>query len=545
MDLIDQRTKGIMERCKANAKKAGLSFQDESLEYIVTNRDLLDLAPKNMIPTLYDYWVHDVRVLQERKMYELYPNNPFETVINTRPAISFYNDNNPDWLNVMIFYHVLGHIDFFQNNYFFRHTWGDDFAGVALADKRLIAELRAEKGRWADYIIEFSRGIDNIVGYYSKLSELNYPEEITASKKINFYFDIFLSNIKKISSNEYFKEIERYNKCKSDFPDMHETIFFSETEKKYPEFETLFNKELTEKQYKRSPSDLLEYLSSNSKFLNEKSNKWMKSIIEIVRKTALYFEPQIRTKIFNEGWSSYWHEKLFHEDESIAGHEVDFARVNSQVMSLPRAGLNPYALGWRLLMYIEELADRGKITYEFEKIRNIEQRKKYDKNSGSGLDYIFMLRENYNDFMLINYFVDQDFVDKYNLFVVGRRMNPMRGVWEYYIKSRNAEDYKKMLIDSLYHPPYISIDESKMKGDELYLNHHFEGKPLVREYIQNTMVGIEYLWGGTVNLETSEVDEDYLQMRNELNSADDSEFEPEFKRVIYTMKDRKLTKKVL
>jgi len=120
MDLINQHTKQIMEGCKARAKEAGLRFHDETLEYVVTNRDLLELSPKLMIPTLYDYWVHDVEVLKEKGRYELYPANPYETVINTRPAVSFYNDNNPDWLNVMIFYHVIAHIDFFQNNLFFR-----------------------------------------------------------------------------------------------------------------------------------------------------------------------------------------------------------------------------------------------------------------------------------------------------------------------------------------------------------------------------------------------------------------------------------------
>ena len=109
-----------------------------------------------MIPTLYDYWVHDVEVLKEKGKYELYPGNPYETVINTRPAISFYNDNNPDWLNVMIFYHVIAHIDFFQNNLYFRNTWDDDFTGQALSDKRLIAGLRSEKGRMVDYVIEFA-----------------------------------------------------------------------------------------------------------------------------------------------------------------------------------------------------------------------------------------------------------------------------------------------------------------------------------------------------------------------------------------------------
>jgi hypothetical protein len=35
--------------------------------------------------------------------------------------------------------------------------------------------------------------------------------------------------------------------------------------------------------------------------------------------------------------------------------------------------------------------------------------------------------------------------------------------------------------------------------------HHFEGKPLVHEFIANTMMGIEFLWGKPVMLETSEV----------------------------------------
>ena len=82
MELIDQHTKKIMEGCKQRALDAGLSFQDETLEYIVSNRDLLELSPKVMIPTLYDYWVHDVEVLKEKGRYELYPNNPYETVIN-------------------------------------------------------------------------------------------------------------------------------------------------------------------------------------------------------------------------------------------------------------------------------------------------------------------------------------------------------------------------------------------------------------------------------------------------------------------------------
>jgi stage V sporulation protein R len=544
LELIDQHTKGIMEGCKERARNAGLQFHDETLEYIVTNRDLLELSPKLMIPTLYDYWVHDVEVLKEKGRYDLYPSNPYETVINTRPAISFYNDNNPDWLNVMIFYHVLAHIDFFQNNLFFRHTWDDDFTGQALSDKRLISKLRSEKGRWVDYVIEFSRSIDNLVGFHKELSSLNGAPETGRSKRMDFYFDVFLQKLKKVKINEYLKEIDRYNGCIRNHKDLGETVFISDIGKKYPEFETVYNKHKEEKKVKCI--DLLQYLLEGSRFLNDNSNKWMKPVVELVRKTSLFFQPQIRTKILNEGWASYWHETLFLQDDRINGHEVDFAKVNAGVTSLPRVGLNPYALGMRLFYDLEERANKGKYSFEFQKICDAETRKKYDANNGKGRDFIFNVRENFCDFMFINTFVDQDFVDRNKLFVAGRRLNQNKMVWEYYVKSRKAEDYRQMLLAALYHPPFIEIDTHKSEGHSLYLVHHFEGKPLIKEFIQNTMMGIEYLWGGPVKLETSDV-ETTGHSQSPIFNANPSPQKKELKwrRILYTMENRKLTKSVI
>src|SRR5450631_956645 len=247
MELINQHTKGIMEGCKERARAAGLSFTDESLEYIVTNRDLLELSPKVMIPTLYGYWVHDVEILREKGKYELYPHNPYETVINTRPPISFYNDNNPDWLNVMIFYHVLGHIDFFQNNLFFRHTWDYDFNGEALSDKRVIAKLRAEKGHWVDYVIEFTRAIDNLVDFHGELADLFTPPSGGFSSRLDYYFDVFLQTEKKVPITDYIKEINHYNDCIKLYGELGEKNFFSEAERKYPEMEAHFIKASAER----------------------------------------------------------------------------------------------------------------------------------------------------------------------------------------------------------------------------------------------------------------------------------------------------------
>jgi stage V sporulation protein R len=383
-------TKKIMEGCKQRALDAGLRFEDETLEYIVSNRDLLELTPKVMIPTLYDYWVHDVEVLKEKGRYELYPSNPYETVINTRPAISYYNDNNPDWMNVMIFYHVLGHIDFFQNNLYFRHTWDYDFTGQALSDKRMIAKLRSEKGRWVDYVIEFSRGIDNLVGYHGELSQFHRPPKTNSSKMLDFYFDVFLQSIKKIKINEYVKEIQRYNDCLAENKAMGEKAFFAEVLQKYPEFDAIFKKSLEKKPHLKL--DLMQFLLENSEFLKKEKNSWMKPVIEVIRKTSLFFQPQIRTKIMNEGWASYWHEKLFLQDDRIEGHEVDFARTHAGVTSMPRVGLNPYALGMRLFYYIEELAEKGKYSIEFKRLADARQRDQFDANTGQGQDFLFKLR---------------------------------------------------------------------------------------------------------------------------------------------------------
>ncbi|CAB1071886.1 SpoVR family protein [Alkalispirochaeta odontotermitis] len=547
MELIDQHTKKIMEGCKKRARDAGLSFQDETLEYIVSNRDLLELTPKVMIPTLYDYWVHDVEVLKETGRYELYPNNPYETVINTRPAISYYNDNNPDWMNVMIFYHVLGHIDFFQNNLYFRHTWDYDFTGQALSDKRMIAKLRSEKGRWVDYIIEFSRGIDNLVGYHDALSHYSRPQGSTTSKMLDFYFDVFLQSIKKIKVNEYVNEIKRYNDCLAENKELGEKAFFAEILRKYPEFDAIFKKSLTHKPHQKL--DLMQYLLEHSEFLKKDKNSWMKPVIEVIRKTSLFFQPQIRTKIMNEGWASYWHEKLFLQDDRIEGHEVDFARTHAGVTSMPRVGLNPYALGLRLFYYIEDLADKGKYSIDFKRLLDARERDQFDTATGQGQDFLFKLRNDFNDFMFINTFVDQDFVNQYKLFVADRRLNQSRGVWEYYIKSRSAESYRKMLLDTLYHPPYLKIQPDKTNNGNLCLLHIFEGKPLVKEFIANTMLGIEFLWGAPVQLETNEVvPAEPAQARLPIPGLtlpleeDPQAKEIKWQKVRYTMKERKLSK---
>ena len=101
--------------------------------------------------------------------------------------------------------------------------------------------------------------------------------------------------------------------------------------------------------------------------------------------------------------------------------------------------------------------------------------------------------------------------------------------------------------------PISAVDEEKSKKGELYLVHHFEGKPLVQEYISNTMLGIEYLWGGAVHLETSAVvpaSSSRDLMATIPGFPMPTEVEPQkqevkWQRIKYMMKDRKLSKVTL
>lgn len=563
MRILNQQQKIEMEECKKRTREAGLSFQDNTLEYIVTNQDMLELSPKIMIPSLYDYWVHDVEVHSNRWMYDAFPHNPYETVINTRPPISFYNQDNADWFNTMIFYHVLGHIDFFQNNIFFKNTWGDDFYGQALADKRLINRIREELGtkkRWVDYVIEFALAVDNLVGYHEEMEKAERQEAPETfgffSQKLDFYFGQFLKHLheaKTVATKFYYDEIERYNGFVIQHGKVHgETAFFEDNyfRSKFPEFAETFRK-WKEKEQKPKPKDIFEHVMENSDFLKREENQWMKDVISVIRRTSLYFQPQFRDKIANEGWASLWHERLYVQDKRIYSHETDYGLVNSGVVSIPRFGINPYATGKCLFEFIERLGRTGKLSTEYQLLKGIRERERYDKNLGDayGKKVLFEARKYLNDYLLVNFLSDddfQDFVDTYKLWIAGVRPSNTRwDVAEIYIKTKSGKEYRKRLNRMLYHPPYIDfISTDKAKDGELYLDHIYEGRSLHTRFIPRVLVGLEFFWGKRVRLETTEYEEVRPPNWNEWWRQ---RFNPKYRkiRVLYTCENKRVQRTII
>ena len=188
-----------------------------------------------------------------------------------------------------------------------------------------------------------------------------------------------------------------------------------------------------------------------------------------------------------------------------------------------------------MFKHIEDYANKGKFTYDFQKIYNSEKRQDYNKNLNLGKEAIFQVRKLFSDNTLFNTFVSQDFTDRYKLFTVGKKLNQQTGTIDYFIKSKKAKDYKTMLLNSLYHPPYITVNIEKTNDKNLYLTHHFEGKQLYKEFISDTLIGIEFLWGNQVQLETTEIIKKKIQRPNQPHRF-------EYKKVIYTSKNKKVNK---
>jgi stage V sporulation protein R len=95
------------------------------------------------------------------------------------------------------------------------------------------------------------------------------------------------------------------------------------------------------------------------------------------------------------------------------------------------------------------------------------------------------------------------------------------------------------------------------KDNVLRLVHRFEGKPLVRDFVAGTLMGIEYLWGAPVTLETHELvaksDDSapsspahpFLTGYPGVQRDEDRRAGAEWQKVRYTMKERKLSREVL
>lgn len=96
-------------------------------------------------------------------------------------------------------------------------------------------------------------------------------------------------------------------------------------------------------------------------FIAQNTTGWQSDIIQIVAQQNRYFQPQIETKIINEGWASFWHYKILNELNLPADKYFEFISLHNTVISPTKGTLNPYYIGFKIWTDIYKKNDIAKM----------------------------------------------------------------------------------------------------------------------------------------------------------------------------------------
>ena len=385
------------------------------------------------MPTHYRHWSFGKSFERTHAMYNAgLEGLPYELIINSNPSIAYLMEENPFYLQVLIMCHCVGHSDFFKNNITFANTHADN----------VLLRMRNAK-RFVDGLIEDPsigvKKVENILDAAHALS-LQIP------RRYRMY------DSQKNQKKALILDIKQ-GKYEDDFPPDPRAIPVS------PE------------------PNILAFLAECSPALDD----WERELLYFALEDAEYFMPQIRTKIMNEGWASYWHFRMMHELELPDSMHLPFLKMHNEVVRPHLGSINPYHLGFHLFRKIEER---------------------------HGLEECFIARESLNDESFIRqYLTEEDCVDL-NLFSFG--LDKKEFVIEDVSDNEGWKSVKQNLIKqvSANNIPSIVV-EGVDEANILTLRHEHDGRDLELEYAESVVEHITTLWGDVVRLETIIEDEPF------------------------------------
>lgn len=233
------------------------------------------------------------------------------------------------------------------------------------------------------------------------------------------------------------------------------------------------------------PRDVLLYLMEHSRCLDD----WERDVLGIVRDEMLYFWPQLETKILNEGWATYWHMRIMRELDLTEEESVEFARMHAAVLAPSRTGINPYHLGYYILLDI----------YRRWESPTPQERRQFGRPGGQGLEKLFEVRETETDVSLLRNYLTKELVEQLDLYVYRRRGD------EWVVVDKDWRAVRDELVRQLVNGgvPVITVADGDYRGNgELFLRHRHEGVDLDVRHTEKTLPYVYRLWGRPVHLET-------------------------------------------
>lgn len=437
------------------ARGFGLEFYP--MRYEICPADIIYTFGAYGMPTRFSHWSFGKSFHRMKLQYDLGLSKIYELVINSNPCYAFLLDGNSLIQNKLIVAHVLAHCDFFKNNMHFSRTNRNMVESMSATAERLrYYELKYGQEKvenFLDAVLSIQEHIDS--GLTDRHFEWKDKKEFfptNNNSKMSKYNDLW--NLEDLSKKDQSKEEEKENNGIRRIPP-------------YPE------------------KDLLLFIEEFSPILEE----WQRDVLTMMREEMLYFWPQIETKIMNEGWASYWHQRIIRELELSEEETIEFAKLNAGVIQPSTTSINPYYLGLKIFEDIEKRWDHP----------TEEERRRFNRESGQGREKIFEVRETNNDISFIRNYLTKELVDQMDMYVFAKQGN------DWTITDKSWEMVRDQLVASRINGgfPYLLVkDGDYLRNGELYLYHQFEQVELDIKYLEKTIPYIYNLWGKSIHLET-------------------------------------------
>lgn len=431
----------------------GLDFYP--MRYEICPADIIYTFGAYGMPTRFGHWSFGKQFHRMKLQYDLGLSKIYELVINSNPCYAFLLDTNSLIQNKLIIAHVLAHCDFFKNNVRFSNTRKDMVESMTATAERIahyeMVHGRGEVEKFLDAVLSIQEHIDPSL-QRSKLrwSENDiWVEAKEEDKQVYGPYDDLWSMENKEEDSSYFKK-----KQKKQFP---------------PEPE----------------KDLLLFIEHYSKELEE----WQRDILTMMREEMLYFWPQLETKIMNEGWASYWHQRIIREMDLSSDESIEFAKLNAGVVQPSKTQINPYYLGLKMFEDIEDRYDNP----------TEEMREQQGILPNSGREKMFEVREIESDISFIRNYMTKELVHREDMYLFQKQGK------DYKIIDKSWTEVRDSLIESRVNGgfPYLTVkDGDYLKGGELYVIHDYEGVELDTKYLEKTLPYLYQLWGRNVHIET-------------------------------------------
>ncbi|ASZ60670.1 MULTISPECIES: stage V sporulation protein SpoVR [Bacillus] len=431
------------------AKGFGLDFYP--MRYEICPAEIIYTFGAYGMPTRFSHWSFGKQFHKMKLHYDLGLSKIYELVINSDPCYAFLLDSNSLIQNKLIVAHVLAHCDFFKNNCRFQNTKRDMVESMAATAERIkhyeqvhgIKEVES----FLDAILSIQEHIDPSL-VRPKLQWSVDDEEEEIEEAATPYDDLWSLDEKKPK-----KQVKKSKKPKKPFPP-------------------------------RPEKDILLFIEEHSRELEP----WQRDILTMMREEMLYFWPQLETKIMNEGWASYWHQRIIRELDLTSDEAIEFAKLNAGVVQPSKTGINPYYLGLKIFEDIEERYNNP-----------TEEMKKMGVQPDSGREKMFEVREIESDISFIRNYLTKELVMREDLYLFQKQGR------DYKIIDKQWKSVRDQLVSMRVNGgfPYLTVNDGDyMKNNELYIKHWYEGIELDLKYLEKVLPYLFQLWGRSVHIES-------------------------------------------